>query len=178
MRPGGIGGLQIIPNPTGGTAGTGGLMALLISAANVSQQLTNVDTTINFQVDNAGRFGYMKRTGNSFSSPVGGTYLMLLEPQIRQDKNNNITTFWANVNGVAVAGSGVVYEAAAAGDSNVVSVTFAGILQPNDVVTFHAICSVSVGSTLLFSPAAAPAPSVTAVQLIIQGFNTGATPVT
>ena len=150
----------------------GGLVSLLLSIANVTQQLTNVDTIINFQADSAGSFGNIIRTGNTFTTSVRGTYIVLFEPQIRQDKNNNVTTFWVNLNGVAIPGSGVVYEAAAIGDNNVVSVSFAGVLQAGDVLTFHAITNIVVGSTLLFTPAAAPAPSVTAAQVIITGYKT------
>jgi hypothetical protein len=150
----------------------GGLVSLLLSVANVTQQLTNVDTIINFQVDNAGAFGNVTRTGNTFTTSVRGTYIILFEPQIRQDKNNNITKFWVDLNGVAIPGSGVVYEAAAIGDNNVISVSFAGVLKAGDVVTFHAITSIVVGSSLLFAPAVAPAPSVTAAQVIITGYKT------
>ena len=143
-----------------------------LSGANVSQQLTNTERTCNFNVDSAGSFGPVIRTGNVFTSTLRGTYVFNFEPQVRQDKNNNVTTFWVKLNGVAIQGSGVVYEAAATGDNNVVSVSYAGPLAPGDQITFHAITSIVAGATLLFTPAAAPKPSVTAIQLIITGYKT------
>jgi hypothetical protein len=156
---------QDIPN-------LGGLVTLLVSAANVTQQLTNVDTTVAFNVDSSGSFGSMKRVGNTFSSNLRETYVFIFEPQVRQDKNNNVTNFWVNINGTAVQGTGVTYETTAINDSNVVSLTFAGILAPGDVVTFHAITSIIVGSTLLATAAAPPVPNITAVRVTILGYKT------
>ena len=150
----------------------GGLNTLLISVANIDQQLTNVAADVKFNQDSAGSFGPMTRVGNTFVTTVRGTFLFLFEPQILQDANNNVTTFWITLNGVAVPGSGVVYEAAASGDSNVVSVSFAGVLQPNDVVSLRAITSNPNGATLKFTAAAAPKPSITAAQVIITGYQT------
>ena len=150
----------------------GGLNTLLISVANIDQQLTNVAADVKFNQDSAGSFGPMTRVGNTFVTTVRGTFLFLFEPQILQNSNNNVTTFWITLNGVDAAGSGVVYEAAAAGDSNVVSVSFAGVLQPNDVITMQAITSNNNGATLKFTAAAAPKPSVTAAQVIITGYQT------
>jgi len=178
MRSGGIGGLQIIPNPTGGITSSGGLMSVFVASATISQQLTNVPAIINFDLDASGNFGYMTRTGNAFNVVVGGTYLAIFEPQVSQQKNNNVTSFWINKNGVAVPNSAAIYEAAAIGDNNVVSLTFSGVLQPGDVLTFSGLTSVVVGSQLLASPAAPPVPSIAAAQVVIQGFRTGTTPTT
>jgi hypothetical protein len=150
----------------------GGLNTLLISVATTDQQLTNAAATIHFDTDTAGSFGPMTRVGDTFVTTVRGTFIFLFEPQILQNANNNVTTFWITLNGVAVAGSGVVYEAAAQGDSNVVSVSFAGVLQPNDVVSLRGITSNNNGATLKYTAAIPPKPSITAVQVIITGYQT------
>ena len=170
--------VQVIPNPTGGFTSSGGLMTLLVSLATVSEQLTNSNKVIDFNADGATGFGYMKRTGNSFSSVVGGSFIFTLGMQVRQDKNNNKTYFWPTVNGVAIPDSAVVFEAEAINDTNVISLAFAGVLAANDVVQFIGRSSLADGSTLLYTPSAPPIPGITAAKVVITGYRTGTTPTT
>jgi hypothetical protein len=172
----GVGALQIIPQVLGGVSGTGGLFALIVSAGTVDQQLTNVDTTVNFDTDSVSAFGPIRRVGNVFTIDAPGTYLAIYEPQVLQQKNNNVTSAWVVKNGVAVPGSASIFEAAAIGDNNVLSVTFAGNVAQGDQFTFHATTSQSVGSSLNAIPPAPPVPQVVAVQVIILGFKTGSSP--
>lgn len=171
MRGRGVGAIQLVPAPAGGFANTGGLFAFMGAGLTVTQNLTNVDQEVNFDFTSAGSFGSIARAGNDFTVGANGTYVFIFEPQVRQLKNNNVSSFWVTRNGVAVPGTGADYEAAAIGDSNVVSLTMAGVLTLGDVVQLHAMTSQSVGSDLEATAAAPPKPSVLAVNLVILGFK-------
>jgi len=144
---------------------------LLVSAATSSQQLTNTNDVVVFATDAPNSTGHIIRVGNTFEVNATGYYVWTLSPHIRQDQNNNITTLWVDLNGTEVTNSAVTCKSAVAGNIEIVSLSFAALLQVGDVVTFYANADTVNGSTLLFVAAAASVPAAPAVQVIITGYQ-------
>lgn len=145
----------------------------MLALATVDQPLTDVEAKIIFDTVTPGSYGNITKAGNDFTCVVGGSYIFILEPQVRQDKNNNVTGIWVKKNGVDVPWLGAVFETGNVNDNGVLSVTFAGPLQKGDVINFWGVTSLSLGSTLNAVAAVPPLPPMAACVLTILGFNTG-----
>jgi hypothetical protein len=164
--------VQIIPSPLGGGRAGGGVMAYMVAGLTATQQLTNTPTQLNFNITGDAHYGYISRTGNVFTVGRNGTYIFILEPQVRQDKNNNRTTIWAKRNGINVEFLGATFESASINDTNVLSVTATAPLAAGDEIDFWGITSLVAGASLATIPAAGGAPVIASCVCSILGFAT------
>jgi hypothetical protein len=163
MRGRGAGVIQIIPSIASIVKGK----AMLISYSTANQSLTNTEATIAFSTDTPGSTGTVHRNGNTFVIDAAGAYAFFLQSIIYQLKAACITTIYIKRNGVVVSNIGAVTSALAQNDEAQLLTLFAGNLMVGDVITFHAINSVTVGSDFRVIAATGPAPSIPGVLLTV-----------
>ena len=150
---------------------SGVLAAKLVAISTHLQDVLDTETTITFDSTVAGSFGGITRTGSTFTSSIFGTFVFILSPQMYISSVGNTAKIWTNLNGTAVANSGTIYTSGSATDSTVVPHVACLTLVPGDTVNFRMIGVVYAGTSLVSTPAAAPAPVVPSIQITVLGFK-------